>query len=76
MGRAGREAGCQAPLGVSVLTLTSAPCPLPPQSLSLFSSEALLPFPMGLGELHRRGPGSTPARLPLRPGGPAAQVQP
>lgn len=74
MGRAGRDAGCQVPLGVSVLT--SAPCPLPPQSPSLFSSETLLPFPMGLGELHHRWPGSTAAWLPLRPSGPPAQAQP
>lgn len=68
--------GGRPPLRVPVLTLPSAPGPSPSQSLALFSSETLLPFPMGLGELHRGRPGSGPAWLPLRPSGPPAQVQP
>lgn len=81
--RAERDAGGQAPLGARVWALTPAPCPLPPQCRPLFSSETLLPLPVGLGELHHRWPGPASAELclgpwppgpALAPGGPSPQV--
>lgn len=83
-GRGGAGAGHRAMLGARALTLTTGPCPLPPQPLSLFCSETLLPLPVGLGELRYRWPGSTSAWRPpgpwpqspaLGPSGPPAQVQ-